>query len=315
MKSLLEKRLSAAVVGVKAFIFLWATKLQVCRCAANCKCLCAVASGRVCTGVHTDSSLCVFVCQLLFCVCLLVPNGKKRRGGETKTVDGNEFSCGVTGEAPAVVGLFFPSALETWPCRTAESIGFQLFTSEQLNWEARFWGKRETAAKSCSENHQSIRRSCERWLLLKGSVSVRLWRRSPRYFHSEISKDVCVWEPFNTLTHYTLQPVCVCVSIELEQIGLFFFIKSRWIFTSHFKYNPSQTLLHCAMRACHRLSGCCQSNLPNHFNRISQNLSQPLPLCAAATTDRCACVCACVCEVDACNCRLVYCNTDNCFME
>lgn len=85
-------------MGVKAFIFLWATKLQVCRCAANCKCLCAVASGRVCTGVHTDSSLCVFVCQLLFCV---------------RTVDGNEFSCGVDGRSSSSGGCFFTSALET----------------------------------------------------------------------------------------------------------------------------------------------------------------------------------------------------------
>lgn len=280
MKSLLEKRLSAAVVGVKAFIFLWATKLQVCRCAANCKCLCAVASGRVCTGVHTDSSLCVFVCQLLFCVCLLVPNGKKRRGGETKTVDGNEFSCGVTGEAPAVVGVFFPSALETWPCRTAESIGFQLLTSEQRNWEARFWGKRETAAKSCSENHQSIRRSYERWLLLKGSVSVRLWRRSPRYFHSEISKDVCVWEPFNTLTHYTLQPVCVCVSIELEQIGLFFFLLK----VAEFSHLISNTIPHklCSTVQWERVTVCLDV-----ANQIFQTiLIESLRICL----NRCHCV-------------------------
>lgn len=119
----------------------------------------------------------------------------------------------------------------------------------------------------------------------------------------------------------TLNPAaCVCLCFNwtwTNWTAFFFFIKSHWIFTSQFKYNPSQTLLYHAVRACHRLSGCCQSNVPDHFNRISQNLSQLLPLCAAATIDRCACACACVCEVRRRQLPVqwVYCNTDNCFME
>lgn len=88
MKSLFNKRLSGAGVGVKAFIFLWATKLQVCHC---CEYLCAVANGCVCAGVHTNSSvLCLFVSYDL-CLSHCAQWQKRESYVQDKTVELNAF--------------------------------------------------------------------------------------------------------------------------------------------------------------------------------------------------------------------------------
>lgn len=83
-------------MDVKTFIFLWATKLQVCRCAANCKCLCAVdVFAQVCTRIPLCVCLCVSYCFV------------------SERWMGMNFLVALTGEAPAVVCVFFSSALET----------------------------------------------------------------------------------------------------------------------------------------------------------------------------------------------------------
>lgn len=107
MEILLDKRLSAAGVDVRAFFFPLGNKIT--GLSLRHKYLFAVVSGCICTGVLTDSSLCVFVSYFL---CLSpCAQWQKERCLQDKSVEVSAILVvSQPGEASAVVDVYSSSS-------------------------------------------------------------------------------------------------------------------------------------------------------------------------------------------------------------
>lgn len=215
---------------------------------------------------------------------------------------GMNFLVALTGEAPAVVGVFL---LLPWKRDLAGLLNRSDFNCWPLNnWIERRGSEnvkplQRAALKTTKASgeavsggySQGVRCRCGCGADLDGIFTVR-------------SAKTFVCGNFSTHWHIKLCSLCVFVfQLNLNKLDCFFLLK-----VTEFSHLSSNTIPHklCSTMRWERVTvslGVANQMFQTILIEISQNLSQLLPLRAAAATDRCACACACVCEVDAGNCR------------